>query len=1340
MEDSIFRDYCKAENSDDEEANRDLQSHLYAKIYYASNDIENVDTKSNIKLETPSIFNEEFYNRVDTSTTFSNNSWTNNVTRDYKNVCATNDSVLTEEINKCNVKPIYIENQTEILDINNKSNFKKPFTIQHSQGNSEMSQNNKGLINQRVGIDNLDSCNINTDVSIKPEVENKSEVEELKSTNLSVEVNESIAQSYLKSTICHVDNNAEKLQEIMYVAKTNSDHDNILKKYEFSKSFINRLYQKKYQNLQQQLQKLEEQKEISLREKEQKEKDKRNNTENQQLDTRIGFMNQTKSDSRYSILAKNKKQQRRTDHFNEEVLLLSSDVESDSEKSILEVPIPPKPKPPVINLQDSDEESDTVSSNTDTEEFIIENEYNEKTLSTNLGETNSANYRLINDITEDIMLNCTEIQKGVSTIKEIKEMSKNVQNTLECYNKNENVSEKNKSPSTSTLYNKNFNKTKMLLLNEKDNTSVCQLPMEPTNNSNIVYERDKNKKLICSMEDVTNFENSNEASSSRKRQRENDNECSVNAKHKKHSYIEDKCSGKHIDQHKGKVKNKSEVWEDYFFRPMSESLKTFYNEPRGQENFDVQEIQSNMSKDPRLWAILDEDLIPNLSRKNRFWNVKCNNCDQTGHQLYNCPYPRKPARCHMCGTQGHTETRCPQKMCLTCGKKQGTFRKTCEFCRTLYCNMCKAIGHKSTECPDLWRRFHQTTRNSEINIPENLSEVMKPADLLYCCNCTKRGHDSSTCHDYRWSQHFPTPAFVSSYTDGPSCENSIRTNTMSEDIIPLVRSKTSKKNECRNVMFPQGSVDIPSNYILYSYGTFHTTKPNGQEVDRKLEKSQFDHLKKYFPPTFLNELIKTVKFEILIYHSLNGELRIRIRSTTGNPTHIYNIFMFWLNVKDEGKQLHLYVDIPRDSTQMFKFLTTKWIEMEQNLRDPNTLYKQIEELKKSKLEVRDPVKLKNISEKIASLCGKLIYISHVKPSLSRHATGLRGIMRKLIRIKQNSKSGQVDFNDKWYLRTVTTYNELFLPRTLTNPELRRFLHRYSNKKIEDKSSKKQKKAVERFIATLKNCKSMLRQREKSTNANNNNTLLSKVNNEQSKQKPTVTSIETFSASNVQQSNSNPYNVVPSEECQIGETINTECNYVYPIKVVELTCNTNISNNTTVEGTVKRVQSKSVRSNLTVISTKTPPSCSNTLMQPDKTNLNNVSCTEIKTSENNSEENTVTTKHNNEQQSQQENTINSETSITKKKRNKKKKVKPENSSQVMENKITNVHPSVEDKARRAISEALQFNLPYMNKAVDEIRKRLSDETIKQEHIDVLQRLINLEKDHRQYLSSFCTYLH
>lgn len=45
--------------------------------------------------------------------------------------------------------------------------------------------------------------------------------------------------------------------------------------------------------------------------------------------------------------------------------------------------------------------------------------------------------------------------------------------------------------------------------------------------------------------------------------------------------------------------------------------------------------------------------------------MKCTNCHQPGHQKHNCPEPYKPLRCYMCGIQGHIETRCPQKMCLT---------------------------------------------------------------------------------------------------------------------------------------------------------------------------------------------------------------------------------------------------------------------------------------------------------------------------------------------------------------------------------------------------------------------------------------------------------------------------------------------------------------------------------------------------------------------------------------------------------------------------------------------------------------------------------------------------
>lgn len=38
---------------------------------------------------------------------------------------------------------------------------------------------------------------------------------------------------------------------------------------------------------------------------------------------------------------------------------------------------------------------------------------------------------------------------------------------------------------------------------------------------------------------------------------------------------------------------------------------------------------------------------------------------------------------------------------------------------------------------------------------------------MSCCNCSKIGHHSSNCKKYRWSQHFISPRFVTSYTKGP---------------------------------------------------------------------------------------------------------------------------------------------------------------------------------------------------------------------------------------------------------------------------------------------------------------------------------------------------------------------------------------------------------------------------------------------------------------------------------------------------------------------------------------------------------------------------------------------
>ncbi|XP_015434716.1 PREDICTED: uncharacterized protein LOC107190432 [Dufourea novaeangliae] len=1118
--------------------------------------------------------------------------------------------------------------------------------------------------------------------------------------------------------------------EQMCTSKVDENHVNILKKYEFSKLFINELYLNKYKNLQKHLQEIEEQKVMSLKKKENERKSKEEDAENQQSDARISSISETEEESKYNAITRNGKQQR-SDYFEEEVTLLSSDTESNSEGSILEVPIPPKPQPPVINLQDSDEGASTSSSHTDTDTdclFRIEGKnnstkMNEKTLHTCIGKATHIDNRLINHTTEDIVLNCTDIQKGLSSIKEIKEISKQVQNkSIESNNEDQNSSVRKTKKSLST--------------SEKNNIPEYQLPLEPINNSNIVYERDK-QKLISSMEDVTNFETCNQASSSRKRQRENDNEAPVATKQKKHSYTENICSEVNPDQHVVKGKINPDSWEEYFFRPMPDNLKKFYNESRGQENFSVQEAQSKMSKDPRLWAILDEDLMPNLSRQKCFWNVKCNNCNQAGHQSYNCSEPYKPLRCRMCGTQGHTETRCPQKMCLTCGKKQGTFRKTCDSCRTLYCGMCRAVGHKSTECPDHWRKFHQTTRSTDINIPENLSEVMKPADLLYCCNCTKRGHDFSTCHEYRWSQHFPTPVYVSNYRNESRNVGSMNMNIGSADIIPLTKRTKTKNQHLKNVTFYQGLDNLKGCPVLYSYGTFHTNKPDGEEIKRRLSLDVARRveyfLKDNIAPPFFESLMEIVKFELMIFRISQKVLLIRIRSTSGIAMHIYEIFIFWLKLENEDKHLNFHINLPRNYNKLVTFLNTESRRWKQDAlrHDPYTIYDQIEKLERSRIHDGDPAMLNETAEKILNLRTKLLKIYHMRPKISYLVQNIRAHIKRLRKNRNKMQTPTAEIDLENYMGIICLYNQICIPRTLTEEELTTFLQKFY-----------------KFVNKLQsNSKSKAVQLQRNTNLIDTATL-SKVTSKQSEETPIVTSTEMSSTSNIQlndnvrKSNTGP---VVSEECNIEEVTIAAITPVYPTTLIQIPCSEDTSNDK-VKETVEQVQQDVVLSNVIAPSLE-KPSCSYRISQQLNNNdqLKCVPSTEKKNSEHTTQEDTGTMKSNNNITAtnlQQENTINLAVNVaTKKKKKKAKMAKPhvENNSQVKENEMTNVDVSIENKAQKVITEALEFNSPYMNKAVEEIHKRISDRNIKQEHIDVLQRLINLEKEHRQYVSSFCNYL-
>ncbi|XP_076686248.1 uncharacterized protein LOC143378399 isoform X2 [Andrena cerasifolii] len=1383
MEHNVFRDYCKAENSDDEQDNCDLQSQLYAEIYYGSNNVDNLDAKEIFKVETPAVDNEQLrentntdkaVNSVDGSakSNFGGSSTGMNVTND-----SMNNSILPQNYDKSNVEIICASNEIKLLPADDKNNLNIPrirVLNKDARGSIGFSTDNT----QSVVSHNVESTKSNSDVHIvhdtstpapvklKTEEENKEELRSIQSLNVGIATTTTI-QSDIDPEKCNIDNNMEKIEEKACIKPKVDDSCDIFKKYEFSKLFINKLYLEKYENIEKRLQELEEEKEKCLRDREREKMNVREKEVNQRREKE-----QTEKDTRYSVLTTNVKAQK-ANNESEKVTLLS-DTESDSEESILEVPIPPKPQPPVINLQDSDEGSDSVTSDDEDSQdcFIITQnkdrltkEKKRKTCRTEGDSRNASSIQeyvtdaLVDPMTEDIMLNCTEVQKGASTIKEIVEMRKDAQNISEqCFDKDKDTCEKNKSVSVSELHNKTLSKTdkSLLSVNENDSNAEFQLPLKTVNKRNIVYERDKSKSVSFANEvTVTIFQNPKESSSSKKRIHEDDNEPCTSAKQRKTLDDENKHGKSNAEQCEDKNRMERGSWEEYFFRPMSDTLKTFYNESRGQENFDVQDIQSEMSND---------DLMPNLSRQ-RFWNVTCNNCHRKGHLAHSCPEPRKPPRCHICGIEGHTESRCPQKMCLTCGKKQGTFRKTCESCRTLYCEMCKAVGHKSTECPDHWRRFHQTTRNSKISVPGNLSEVMKPADSLYCCNCTKRGHDSSTCHEYRWSQHFPTPAFVSNYTDEPECQDPSYIYVNSNDMIPLSKKAAKKMGKLRKVSFPSGN-DIPQCcQVLYGYGSFQTKKANGEEIFKNAPGAIVDHITTFLQgrnsTAMLDKISKLVKFEVKIFRNPHKVLMLRVRTVLNMSEYVLEIFLYWFQLSDEDKRLRLDVSLPRELKNMQQFLTTKWQAFKKPVEEnPRDVHKEIQFLKVSLANIHDTNTLSSISRKIVELEGKLVKMYHMQPKLSSLAARLEQAIRRINKSLRKEKNGFIpQLKHGFYIHLLIIYNKLSLPRTLTDKELQSLFDSYTqlqtnenNKGKENKGSKKHNRGCNLFEKFVKNIQlynlrsgKQEQRKEKCASTSNKTKQLPEDAQIQGEQIPAMALTTACSSSYICEYNENTPNLLTEDiplDYYNTEASSANWNTVYPIEVVQLPrSQRNIPITVPVENPVQKADRKSLSHNLISIPLKMSARASASSQHLQKAHLSSMPCPEIRPEGirekqpeiiNNS---SGTVKSSTSQE-------NDTTSSAKKKKSKKEKKKQssEDEAQSSENQVGNVDVSVESTAAKVINEAIAFNLPYMNKVVEEVKKRITDKNIKQEHIDMLQRLINLEKDHRQYVTSFCNYLH
>lgn len=1060
---------------------------------------------------------------------------------------------------------------------------------------------------------------------------------------------------------------------------------------------------------------------------------------------------------------------------------------SDSEESIFEVPIPPKPKPPLINLQDSDEENNinsemdnliseknsatnykitrVLSSHQDTS---FKNKNTDKSLHNKDTTVNSESIHThMQEIREDIVLNCTVVQKGAKSINEIKQSSKSAK-----LNKNREVStEVTNHNSTKQLSQNTFKETnsnfqqKIFVIPESFSPTMQQLLKKDKNNTHAYNLRSVNKdntlnaKVSCSNNDIP---------INRKRQH---NEIE-NSKEKRQCIAQE--NNRNVMQQSSSEERRNKLKTEYL-KSMPNTMRNYSS--RDLENFDVSELQQGMSKDPRMWMIIDEDLMPSppSRQRTRFWNVRCSNCHRDGHQRYDCPMPRKIPCCYICSEKGHIESRCPQKICLTCGKQQNTFRKTCEYCRVLYCTMCHSIGHESTQCPDLWRRYHQTTDMSST--PQHPDNVMKPPGLLHCCNCTKRGHESSMCKEYRWSQHFQTPAAVTNYIDGPIymdrhamnfsddlemdipsratssssqipdslkniqqiteehlksaididmssssakanetpisqgtlCNSEVEKNLESSSMVnKILRPEEKQKKRKQNVNIDK---DEFTN-ILFSFGKFnHKNNQNARVISRNLsvlkknisfygKKTIINSLpRREFVPDFLKKLSdKGIEFELKAGFTVHQHQTIILQLIAMNEyvDLIYDLLLHWINLPDNEKYYGVDVTLPMNPTKMFNLLSSRLPQLTKmsftcynehvgGPNDPRGLSNLIRRYKRQ-LEQHNGTRNQYIRlrTRMWRVQVKLLMIVNTEPQPNIYISQFHNAMKQLEFKKQNLKLEKLD--NATYLKLTLLYNHLFVPHTPTT--LYKTLSRI------DKHAEKMAKNM--------NCALQIPhelEKDEICEQENLESYLN-INSSASCTLQDINSGENLSMINIQQSTSNETLIERRDVVDVSSIIDEIIDSDDEVMIMEDSVAHDCHTITSLNDTEIFNNDKSL------------------LIPAEDKNESQVLTNDL-----NIEYNTFAGKQD----------VNTKQPIKLTKKEKKKKNQLSKEQKVERKKQRN--ENIYKEASLLIKEARELNLPHIMNAANELERKISNQTIQQKHVYSIKNMIRLEKKYRKKVNLY-----
>ncbi|RLU22158.1 hypothetical protein DMN91_006538 [Ooceraea biroi] len=837
------------------------------------------------------------------------------------------------------------------------------------------------------------------------------------------------------------------------------------------------------------------------------------------------------------------------------------------------------------------------------------------------------------------------------------------------------------------------------------------------------------------------------------------------------------CSGS------GQGSNKSSSVSS--FTSMPESLRNRYYSTRGQENFSVAEMQRGMSRDPRMWAILDEDLIP--FGKRQCWKMRCTNCQQDGHRCGDCTNPRKLPCCHMCGMEGHSEFRCPKKSCLTCGKQQSAYRKNCEYCRVLYCTMCNSIGHKLQQCPDLWRRYHQTISVDSLPL-QDPGNVMKPPNQLHCCNCAKRGHESSMCNEYRWSPHFPTPAAVSNYIDGPVyiMENlasglqttnistpvvtsepipvpqSPREQTTGEHVRPSVNAEASSASE---TPIPQEAAWVretrETSYIPITIEPSSCPKDNHKNMSscpkdsnrkQKLDELNAMHwinivykcgtimhhkndktlrsilnnlatlpsMEHYFPfsrrnmiisdlearkiaPVFLEKLSGKLEFEVKIgFVREHKGMIMQVIALECYVGYINQLLTHWIHIPDDEKDYGVDVTLPMNRIKMYNLLNTRRPQLQKlqftsldehtkrNENDPQYLFWII---KRAKAELKGHRHTKNTNEyfplrkKLWRLQIKLLIIVNTATALKKCNNYVSLFLEEMQCLKQAKHKRKENLSPAQYLKLTLLYNRLFVPHT--SRYLYKILHCIQE--------------YEKTKYSNKYCPSQTQQQSKMTSCKQDNPALYASENASLFPAASCTVQDIHFTQDppllLQQHADNDISIERNDVNDIplrtSDATNDKCDELFVIDSIG-------------------DQNFQAATPLTTESIPVPSKC----VEKDEVQAS-TSYVNYKVNVSASNEGNAHIRQINQPQ------LNSQVNSKKKGR--------QIFINLHQDKITR------DKALNLVQEARAFQSPHMMKAANEFEKKINNNAVMFNHIRTLRKLINLEKKYQKNVKNFCNYL-